>query len=55
MNDLRFSTVFQSYQVDERLIMKGCVQWNSVYGREDFALSRDQTRFARSAGQRLTH
>ena len=25
-----FSTVFQSYQDDERLIMKGCVQWNSV-------------------------
>ena len=27
-----FSTVFQSYQDDERLIMKGCVQWSSVYG-----------------------
>ena len=27
-----FSTVFQSYQDDERLIMKGCVQWNPVYG-----------------------
>ena len=27
-----FSTVFQSYQDDERLMMKGCVQWNSVYG-----------------------
>ena len=26
-----FSTVFQSYQGDERLIMKGCVQWNRVY------------------------
>ena len=25
------STVFQSYQDDERLIMKGCVQWNSIY------------------------
>ena len=24
-----FSTVFQD---DVRLIMKGCVQWNSVYG-----------------------
>ena len=33
--DLRFyvlSTVFQSYQEDGRLIMKGCVQWSSVYG-----------------------
>ena len=27
-----FSTVFQSYQDDGKLIMKGCVQWNSVYG-----------------------
>ena len=26
------STVFQSYQDDERLIMKGCVQWSSFYG-----------------------
>ena len=38
-----FSTVFQSLQDDERLIMKGCVQWNSVYGCEEFALSRDRT------------
>ena len=26
-----FSTGFQSYQGDERLIMKVCVQWSSVY------------------------
>ena len=26
-----FSTVFQSYQDDGRLIMKSCVQWSSVY------------------------
>ena len=26
-----FSIVFQSYQDDERLIMKGCAQWNPVY------------------------
>ena len=25
-----FSTVFQSYQDDVRLIMKGCVHWNCV-------------------------
>ena len=25
-----FSTVFQSYQDDECVIMKGCVQWNPV-------------------------
>ena len=29
---MSFSTVYQSYQDDERLIMKGCVQWSSVYG-----------------------
>ena len=49
-----FPTVFQSYQEDERLIMKGCVLWSSVYGREDFASSGDQTGSARSVGQRLT-
>ena len=38
-NFTSFSTIFQSYQDDERLIMKGCVQLNSVYGREDFAPS----------------
>ena len=27
-----FSTVFQSYQDDVWMIMKGYVQWNSVYG-----------------------
>ena len=27
-----FSKVFQSYQEDERLIVKVCVQWNPVYG-----------------------
>ena len=27
-----FLTVFQSYQDDIRMTMKGCVQWNSVYG-----------------------
>ena len=26
------STVFQSYQDDVWMIIKGCVQWNSVYG-----------------------
>ena len=31
MDDLRFD-VFQSYQDDVWMIMKGCVQWNSVYG-----------------------
>ena len=27
-----FSSVFQSYQEDEQVIMKSCVQGNSVYG-----------------------
>ena len=58
MDDLRFTsftTVVQSYQDDGRMIMKGCVQWNSVYGWEDFASSGDRTRAPRSVGQRLTH
>ena len=50
-----FLKVFQSYQDDVRMIMKGCVQWNSVYGWEDFTSSEDRTRSARSVGQRLTH
>ena len=31
-NVTSFATVFQSYQDDERLIMKGYVQLNPVYG-----------------------
>ena len=27
-----FLTVFQLYQDDVGMIMRGCVQWNSVYG-----------------------
>ena len=33
--------------------MKGCVQWNPVYGREDLASSGDRTRIARSVGAPL--
>ena len=50
-----FSTVFQSYQDDGMLIMKGCVQWNTIYSSEDFTSSRDRTRSARSADQGLTN
>ena len=31
-NFMSFLTVLQSYQDDVWMIMKGCVQWNSVYG-----------------------
>ena len=34
------STVFQSYQDDGRMKMKGCVQWNPVYGWKDFCLKQ---------------
>ena len=33
-----FSTVFQSYQDNGPMIIKGCVQWSPVYGSENFAL-----------------
>ena len=33
-NFTSFSTVFQSYQDDGILIMKGCVQQNPVYGEK---------------------
>ena len=36
---LRPFTVFQSYQDDCRMIMKGCVPWNPVYERKDFLSS----------------
>ena len=39
---MSFSTVFQSYQDDGRLIMKDCEQWNFVYTSEDFALSGNE-------------
>ena len=35
-----FSTVFQSYQDDRWVIMKGCVQWNPVYDGKDLRLRR---------------
>ena len=33
---ISFLTVFQSYQADVRVLMKGCVHCNLVYGRKDF-------------------
>ena len=44
MDDFLFSTVFLPYQDNERTIMKGCVQWNPLYGLEDFASSGIRTR-----------
>ena len=38
-----FSTVFQSYQDNERMIMKGCMQWNLIWSRGDFVSSRART------------
>ena len=38
-----FSTVFQSYQDDGMMIMKGCIQWNCVYGSEDFTERRSNS------------
>ena len=33
---ISFSTMFQSYQDNGRVIMKGCVPWNLMYGGKDF-------------------
>ena len=58
MNDLPFYvllTVFQSYRTMFCMIMKGCVQRNSVYDWEDFTSSEDRARSARLVDQRLTH
>ena len=43
-NFMSFSTVFQSYQDDGQMRMKGCEQWNPVYGWEDFTSSGAKTR-----------
>ena len=40
-NLMSFSTVFQSYKDDERVIMKGCMQCNPVYCRKDFCLQKE--------------
>ena len=48
-----FSTVFQSYQ--EKMIMKGCLQWKCIYGEKISSRAGLELRTARSAGQSLTH
>ena len=46
---------YLSHQGDGNLIIKGCVQWNSVHGGEKFRLERGSNWSARSVGQRLAH
>ena len=52
-----FSTVFQSYQDDGRVIMKGCVQRYPFKVGKISASSGDgdRSRAARSIGHRLTY
>ena len=38
---MSFSTVFQSYQEDGQVVMKGCVQWKPVCDSKDFAAIGD--------------
>ena len=52
---MSLSTAFQSYQDNERLIMKGCVQWNPFTVEKILPMAGLQLGTARSAGQRLTH
>ena len=54
-NFMSFSTVFQSYQDNERLIMKGSVQWNTVMVEKILSGAGIELGTARSTGQCLTH
>ena len=49
------STVFQSYQDDGRVIMKGCVQWNPFTVERTSRRAGLELGAARSVGQRLIH
>ena len=42
-NFTAFPAVFLSCQVDGRVIMKGCVQWNSIYNWKDFCLGESNS------------
>ena len=50
-----FSTVFQSYQDDGRMIMEGYVQWNLFTFNKIWPQAGLELWTARSAGQCLTH
>ena len=51
---MSFSTVFQSYQEDGWMIMKGCVQWNAFYVEKISSHAGLHLATARSIGQCLT-
>ena len=50
-----FSTVFQSCQDDERLIIKGCVQWSPFTVEKILPQAGMELGTTRSVGQCLTH
>ena len=53
---LPFSTVFQLYQDNGQVIMKGCVQRSPIYhGKKSLPQAGLEPRNSRSAGQRLTY
>ena len=52
---ISFTTVFQSYQDDERLIMKGCKQWNPFTVEKISPRAGLELGAARSVGQGLRH
>lgn len=51
-----FSPAFQLHQEDGKVIIKGCKQWNLVYGWRDFSIQWDSNRDRYgSVRQRLTY
>ena len=54
-NYMSVSTVFQSYQDDGLVIIKGSVQWNPVYIEKISASGGLEPRMAISVGQLLSH
>ena len=47
--------IFQSYQDDVRMIMKGCMQWNPIYVEKISPRARLEPGTTGSVGQHLTH
>ena len=50
-----FSTLFQSYQDDGWVIMKGCGEWNLFMAEKILTQVELKLKIARSVGQCLTH